>query len=196
MKKDVVSVFIMVIVVVLGVGLRYYMQNGDLRVQDRENSAQESVQSAEKTAADGAGEVNQEPAGEITKEVQKEPEQTLPDNNWGVVLSAKDVTSDGMQLMCSQSGGKPTGELSTGPWYEIEVLEEDKWCKVPTYAEVCWEDVAWVIQPEDITQWKINWTWIYGSLPQGEYRISKEIMDFRQTGDFDTCRSYAYFSIE
>ncbi len=194
MKKDVVSVFIMVIVVVLGVGLRYYMQNGSFFSE--EPVTQESVQTAEKTAVEVTEEVNNEPTGEITGEAQKESKQTLPDNNWGVVLSANSISSDGMQLMCSQSGGKPTGELSTGPWYEIEVLEEDKWCKVPTYAEVCWEDVAWVIQPEDITQWKINWTWIYGSLPQGEYRISKEIMDFRQTGDFDTCRSYAYFSIE
>ncbi len=194
MKKDIISVFVMVLVVVLGVGLRYYMQNGSFLSE--EPVAQESVQTAEKTAVEVTEEVNNEPTGEITAEAQKESEQSAADNDWGIVLSANSISSDGMLLMCSQSGGKPTGELSTGPWYEIEVSEDGTWKPVPIYAEVCWEDVAWVIRPEDITQWEINWTWIYGSLPQGEYRISKEIMDFRQTGDFDTCRSYAYFTIE
>lgn len=194
MKKDVIAVLLMVIAVVFGVGIRYYMQNGSLL--PKEPVAQESVQTAEETATEGTEEVNNEPTGEITGEAQKESEQSAADNDWGVVLSASAVTSDGMKLVCNHSGGNPTGELLTGPWYEIEVSEGGIWKPAPTYAEVCWEDIAWEIQPENTTQWEINWTWIYGSLPQGEYRISKEIMDFRQTGDFDTCRSYAYFTIE
>ena len=194
MKKDIISVFAMVLVVVLGVGLRYYMQNGSFLSE--EPVTQESAQNTEETGAGGTEEVSNEPTGETTGEVQKESEQSANDNDWGVVLSASAVTSDGMTLVCSHSGGNPTGELLTGPWYEIEVSEDGTWKPAPTYAEVCWEDIAWEIQPENTTQWEINWTWIYGSLPQGEYRIAKEIMDFRQTGDFDTCRSYAYFTIE
>lgn len=194
MKKDVIVVLLMVIAVVFGVGLRYYMQNGTLF--PKEPVTQESVPSAETKSTEMAGEVNKDPSREITENVSKEPEQILPDNDWGVVLSASAVTPDGMTLLCSQSGGNPTGELTTGPWYEIEVSENGNWKQAPTYAEVCWEDIAWMIPTEDTTRWDINWTWIYGTLPQGEYRIAKEIMDFRQTGDFDTCRSYAYFTIE
>ncbi len=178
MKKDIIIVILMVVAVVFGVGLRYYIQNGSLAPKEQETEpVKEIVQ-------------------ERTEEVSEEPVQMEADNDWGVVLSAEDVTADGMTLVCSQSGGKPTGELLTGPWYEIEMLEDGHWKTAPVYAEVCWEDIAWAIPAGDTTQWEVNWTWIYGTLPTGEYRIAKEIMDFRQTGDFDTCRSYAYFTIE
>lgn len=35
--------------------------------------------------------------------------------NWGISLSASDVTPAGMTLICSQSGGDITGTLMTGP---------------------------------------------------------------------------------
>ena len=41
-----------------------------------------------------------------------------------------------------------------------------------------------------------NWEWLYGELPEGNYRIAKEIMDFRETGEYDTAIHYAEFRIE
>ena len=32
---------------------------------------------------------------------------------------------------------------------------------------------------------EVNWEWLYGKLAPGKYRINKEVMDFRETGDFD-----------
>jgi len=184
MKKDILIVFFMVIVVVFGVGIRYYMQTGSFISKEQETEpAKEIVQESMVSE-------------ERTEEVSEDPVQIEADNDWGVVLSAEDVTADGMTLVCLQSGGNPTGELLTGPWYEIEMFEDGQWKAAPVYAEVCWEDIAWAIPAEDTTQWEVNWTWIYGTLPSGEYRIAKEIMDFRQTGDFDACRSYANFTIE
>ena len=186
MKKDVFIVILMVIAVIFGVGLRYYMQTGSLLPKEQPEPVQEVVQEK----------ITEETASESVEEKPEEPVQEAADNNWGIELLAKDVTPDGMTLVCTQSGGDRTGELSTGDWYEIEVSDGGRWKTAPVYAEVCWEDIAWEIPSEDTTQWEVNWTWIYGSLPAGEYRIAKEIMDFRQTGDYDTCRSYAYFTIE
>ena len=42
----------------------------------------------------------------------------------------------------------------------------------------------------------MNWERLYGELPSGSYRIGKEVMDFRATGDYDTNDYYAYFEIE
>lgn len=187
MKKALGTVFLMFIAVVAGVAIRYYMQTGSFLPKEQPTQAEQ--------AADP--DVNSEDVKTPEPDVISEDAKTSkPDNEWGVVLTAEDVTPDGMTLVCRQSGGSPTGELSTGPWYEIEMLEGEQWKPAPVYAEVCWEDVAWIIAPEETTRWELNWTWIYGTLPEGEYRISKEIMDFRKTGDFDTCRSYAYFTIE
>ncbi len=187
MKKDILIVVLMVVAVIVGVGIRYYIQTGSLLPQEQPEPVQESMVVEEKA---------EEVSSESDDGKTEESVQTVADNNWGIVLSAKDVTSDGMTLVCSQSGGNPTGELLTGAWYEIEVSEGGQWKVAPVYAEVCWEDIAWEIPSEDTTQWEVNWTWIYGTLPAGEYRMAKEIMDFRQTGDYDTCRSYAYFTIE
>lgn len=189
MKKDVIVIFLMIIAVVFGVGLRYYMQTGSFLAQEPPETSQVVMQEPE-TPVDVSQEQPQE------AEVSQEQEQTSTDNDWGVSMDAKDVTPDGMTLVCSQSGGNPTGELSTGAWYEIERLTDGQWQQVPVYAEVCWEDIAWIIPAEGSTEWQVSWAWIYGSLEPGDYRIAKEIMDFRQTGDYDTCRSYAYFTIE
>ena len=53
-----------------------------------------------------------------------------------------------------------------------------------------------MIQKEDTTQWDVNWEWLYGELPAGEYRIGKEIMNFRGAGDYDTEMLYAGFVID
>lgn len=121
-------------------------------------------------------------------------------SNWGVTLIAKDVTPEGMTLVCTQSGGSPTGELSTGTYYVLEQEVQGVWCIVE-YAEnmrgkeVCWDAVAWIIPMNDTVEWEVDWEWLYGSLEPGHYRIGKEIMDFRGTGDYDKEMYYAEFAI-
>ena len=121
-------------------------------------------------------------------------------SNWGVTLIAKDVTPEGMTLVCTQSGGSPTGELSTGTYYVLEQEVQGVWCIVE-YAEnmrgkeVCWDAVAWIIPMNDTVEWEVDWEWLYGSLEPGHYRIGKEIMDFRGTGDYNKEMYYAEFEI-
>jgi len=44
-------------------------------------------------------------------------------------------------------------------------------------------------------EWNIEWDWLYGSLDTGEYRIVKNILDFRSTGDYDQYKLAAEFTI-
>lgn len=196
MKKDIIAVILLVVAVVFGLGVRYYMQTGSLLPEEQIEPAQEIVQ--ESDSVNMTEEITEEVSGEVTEEVSGNQVRTpgAPDNDWGVVLSAADVTPDGMTLVCAQNDGNPTGELMTGAWYELEVSDSGQWQPVTVLTASCWIDVAWLIPLGETTQWEVNWTWVYGTLPAGEYRIAKEIMDFRQTGDFDTCKSYAYFVIE
>lgn len=137
---------------------------------------------------------------EITQE-NTEGIQTLEVNEWGLTLHAKDVTPKGMTIVCTQSGGSPTGELNTGTYYVLEQEVQGAWCVVE-YAEnmrgkeVCWDAVAWVIPMNDTVEWDVDWEWLYGSLEPGHYRIGKEIMDFRGAGDYDQKMYYAEFEIE
>lgn len=134
---------------------------------------------------------------EITQE-NTEGIQTLEVNEWGLTLHAKDVTSEGMMLVCTQSGGSPTGELNTGSYYSLEKNVEGVW-RVVEYTkdmEIGWTAEAWIIPMNDTVEWEEDWEWLYGNLEPGHYRIGKEITDFRASGDFDKAMYYAEFEIE
>ena len=124
-----------------------------------------------------------------------EPEEAF---DWGVTLVVADVSPTGLTLICQQRDGTPTGELSTGSFYRMERLEADQWVAVeelPSEYERAWTSEAWLIPMDGTTQWTVNWNWIYGELPAGTYRIGKEIMDWREPGDYDRQMQYAEFTL-
>lgn len=61
--------------------------------------------------------------------------------------------------------------------------------------EVGWNDVAWCIPGEGSVEFEEDWGFLYGELTSGTYRIVKEIMDFRGSGDYDKKWYYAEFSV-
>lgn len=101
--------------------------------------------------------------------------------------------------MCTQSGGEATGELQTGSWYILEKwTQEAGWKEVQHIKEdndLQWTMEAYSIPMEDTVKWEMNWAYIYEKLSAGKYRVGKEIMDFRKTGDYDTAIYYAEFEI-
>ena len=118
---------------------------------------------------------------------------------WGITLTATDITPTSLTLKCTQSGGRPTGDLQTGSWYVLETWTQKYGWKQVDYLsyenEIMWTQEAWTISMNDTCEWKVNWEWLYGQLPDGKYRIGKEIMDFRGPGDFDKTIYYAEFEI-
>lgn len=103
-----------------------------------------------------------------------------------------------MTLECSQSGGQLTGDLQTNSYYVLEQEINSQWISVetlPSEGERAFTDEAWNITMNDITRWEIDWKERYGVLPSGNYRISKEIADFRDSGDYDEKTYYAEFEI-
>ena len=126
------------------------------------------------------------------------PEFMIFEETWGITLTAKTVTPTSATIKCTQSGGEPTGELHTGSWYILETwTQENGWKEMPYIidGEIGWEDIAWIIPMDGTCEWEINWEWLYGTIPEGKYRIGKSIDDFRGTGDYDTAIYYTEFEI-
>lgn len=122
---------------------------------------------------------------------------TAQENAWGIQMSATDVTSDGLTLQIEQSGGNSKGDLQTGDWYSLEQKIEGEWIDVePVQKDVAYHEIAYIIRKNDVTHLKEDWNFLYGTLPVGEYRIGKEIMDFRETGNYVKEIYYAYFEIK
>jgi hypothetical protein len=118
--------------------------------------------------------------------------------DWGITLEAENVTPSGLTIICNQSGGENISELNTGSFYIIQQLEETGYVNIeylPQEYDVAWTSEAWIIPLNNTIIWDVNWEWLYGKLPVGEYRIGKEIMNFRGPGDFDKEMIYAHFEI-
>ncbi len=129
-----------------------------------------------------------------------EPIIEVPVFDWGVTLTVKNVTAKGLTLVCTQNGGEAQGELQTGSWYEIQRLENGTWKKAEYTAIdeelVGWTGEAWCIPKNETVEWEVDWSWLYDELPEGEYRIGKEIMDFQGTGEYEETVIYAEFIVE
>ncbi|MFY9176075.1 MAG: immunoglobulin-like domain-containing protein [Caldicoprobacterales bacterium] len=114
----------------------------------------------------------------------------------GVSIKIKDgtVSSTGLTLVLENNSEK---ECIYSESYVLEEKINDQWYQVPVVIEgdYGFEDIGYELNPGDKREWEVNWEWLYGSLDKGEYRIIKDILDFRETGDFDTHYLAAEFAI-
>ena len=119
------------------------------------------------------------------------------DNPIGVSMIATEVTPTGCILKFLQTDGEVTGELQTGRWFEIQVKNANgEWIDNSSGdIEISWEDIAYEINKDGITEFSLEWESIYGYLSDGHYRIAKKIMDYRSPGDYDEYDVYAEFDI-
>lgn len=131
------------------------------------------------------------------------PAETTPNdanpNQWGVTLEVDNVTANGLTMICTQSGGNPSGELQTGSDYVLEECINGNWYKVEYIIDeynVSWTAEARIIPMNDSVSWDFNWEYLYGELAAGEYRIGKDIMDYRNPGNYDIARGYVEFVIQ
>jgi hypothetical protein len=118
--------------------------------------------------------------------------------DWGVTIKATNIEPTGVTLEFHQSGGNPEGDLQTGSYYWLETEADKNWILVdmlPSVHDVGWTAEAYIIPKNDMTDMKVEWAWLYGELPEGKYRIGKEIMDFKGSGSYDISNHYAYFEI-
>ena len=124
--------------------------------------------------------------------------QDAQPNQWGIMLETENVTPTGLTIVCLQSGGTGVFELTTGSFYVIQTLKNGNWTDVaylPQEYDIAWTSEAWIIPAESTVTWDINWEWLYGELPAGEYRIGKTVTNFRGPGDYDSETVYARFTL-
>lgn len=85
-----------------------------------------------------------------------------------------------------------------GEYYSIEYLKDGTWFTLPYVAEgnVGFNDIGYELTKGGSSEWSTNFEWLYGKLPVGQYRIVKDILDFRSTGDYDKYYLSTGFTIE
>lgn len=120
--------------------------------------------------------------------------------DWGLTLTASDVTPTGLTLTFAQSGGQPTGSLQYGSNYWLERKDGEGWTQRSDILEpgvnLAWTDEAYMIPMNGQTSWEVDWSWLYGQLSPGHYRVGKKVTDFRKAGDYDEQVYYAEFEVK
>ena len=110
-------------------------------------------------------------------------------------FSLKDISPTGATLVFNQYDSDALiGELTYGDDYVIEIQKNEKWENAPLVIEDYGiNSIAYTIPTKSISEHKLDWNWLYGSLTPGNYRIRKTILAFRETGKFDKYTISAYF---
>lgn len=119
--------------------------------------------------------------------------------NWGISVSVKDVSPTGVTLVISQRQGNIKGELQTGTPFSVEMWNGSFWQPYDTISgqPLVWTMLAYPIMADSEREFRCDWGYVYGELPEGKYRISKEISDFYHSATgYDTHSYYAEFEIK
>lgn len=98
-------------------------------------------------------------------------------NRHGVTMTAASVTPTGLTLTINRSEASDW-EIITGQAYTIETLSGMTWVPYERtdglMIDFAWEDIAYVVQADAPLTMAVDWEWLYGSLPAGDYRLCKE----------------------
>ncbi len=104
----------------------------------------------------------------------------------GVSMKVKDGTASGAGLTLVFEN-KTDSECIYGEYFVLEMKTGGSWFQVPVAfeGEYGFNSIGYMLKPQGESEWTLDWEWLYGSLENGEYRIIKDILDFRETGDYD-----------
>ena len=124
------------------------------------------------------------------------------DASWNLEMKVTDVSAKGLTVKFVQNGifrGSDRGQLMYGTDYSLERLEAGGWVEVETLSQenpVGWATVGYTIEINSIANHHIDWDWLYGELPAGQYRIGKSVTLDYPIGDDENQTFYTEFTIE
>jgi hypothetical protein len=114
----------------------------------------------------------------------------------GVAMIKKEgtVSSDGLTVVFENNSDK---QCTFGEYFLLEKKINQKWYQVPVIIDnYGFNMIGYNLAPGESRELEVKWEWLYGNLDAGEYRIVKDILDFREAGDFDEYYLTAEFTIE
>lgn len=121
----------------------------------------------------------------------KQEDPATRESDWGICVSVGAVTPTGANIYFTQSGALPEDSYWYGNDYTLEQWNGSTWEAVPTLTEAVFTTEARSLNVNGETAISVDWEWLYGQLPEGQYRISKWITS--KQGDA-TCY-YAPFTV-
>src|SRR5690625_5016975 len=94
------------------------------------------------------------------------------------------ISPEGLTVIFENNSDK---DCIYGDPFTLEKIVDGKWFEVPIELEdnYGFNDIGYELPPDSSSELDIDWEWLYGNLDASNYRIIKEVLDFREPGDFD-----------
>jgi len=100
----------------------------------------------------------------------------------GVTMRMEKYTSTGGDIEIRNETDK---KITFGDWYELQTEVNGKWISLPYIIDnATFHEVAYNAPKDETVIHEVEWDVLYGELPKGRYRIIKDMLDFRGTGDY------------
>ena len=89
-----------------------------------------------------------------------------------VEVRVENVSPAGVTLTIKDTNAEP---YVYGEWYEVNRLENGNWCVVEPIIEAYgFTEIGYIVDENGLVKFDVDWTWLYGELPAGHYRILKQ----------------------
>lgn len=123
------------------------------------------------------------------------PTELLIDPNNTDIMQVKNGTATPSGATITLKNVTDT-ECTFGESYTVQRKTDNGWIDVvPVIESYGFNDIGYMIPAMGSKEINIDWEWIYGKLPIGDYRIVKEVLFTKSQGDYDTFTLYAAFTI-
>ena len=89
-----------------------------------------------------------------------------------VTMTVSNVTPAGVTVVIQDDNREP---FVYGEWFVIEREKDGVWYEVKTkITDHGFNEIGWLTDESGELTMTVNWEWLYGKLPAGQYRILKQ----------------------
>ena len=89
-----------------------------------------------------------------------------------VTMAVSDVMPTGAAVTIQDNNPEP---FVYGEWFQIEREKDGVWYEVKTkITDYGFNEIGWLTDDQGGLTMTVDWEWLYGKLPAGQYRILKQ----------------------
>lgn len=113
----------------------------------------------------------------------------------GVTMEAAYIKGSTITVTITNNTDK---EIEAGDDYRLEYFDKttQSWEELDIIIDnAAFNSIAYIVPKDKPLELEIDYSWFYGELAPGRYRVIKTIVDFRATGDYDQYTYRAEFTI-
>ena len=90
-----------------------------------------------------------------------------------VTICIMDVSPTGATVVIQDTNAEP---YVYGEWYQIEREKNGGWYPVdPVISNYGFHEIGYLPDDQGKVEFAVNWEWLYGKLPAGNYRLLKQV---------------------